>query len=464
MTKMMQTISPIDNSIYVERPYTTFSETEKVSTQSKTAQLSWQQSSLEQRAEICSKAIDYFLQHKSEIAAEICTQMGRPLQYCPGEINGLEERGRHLIAIAKEALADLTPEANPGFTRFVRREPLGVVLIIAPWNYPYLTAVNSIIPAIMSGNAVILKHSSQTPLCAERFAKAFEYAGLPKDVFQFIHCSHEVTSQLIESRAIDFIAFTGSVNAGANIEKLTAGQFIGRGLELGGKDPAYVRADADIAYSVEQLVDGAFFNSGQSCCGIERIYVHHSLHDDFLDRYVNLVSQYKLGNPKDPSTTLGPLVKPSAAKFVKKQIDQAISQGATAHIDPALFPLAKDGTPYLAPQVLSKVTHEMAVMKDESFGPVVGIMSVNDDDEAIALMNDSEFGLTASIWTQNEEAALALGARIETGTVFMNRCDYLDPALVWTGVKNTGHGYSLSQYGYHQLTRLKSYHLKSLHL
>jgi acyl-CoA reductase-like NAD-dependent aldehyde dehydrogenase len=387
--------------------------------------------------------------------------MGRPVSQCPGEVGGFEERARHMIATAPQSLEDIAVEPKAGFTRFIRREPLGVVFVMAPWNYPYLTAVNSIVPALMAGNAVILKHSAQTPRCAERFQEAFEAAGLPVGLFQHLHLSHENALRLIRHDDIDFVAFTGSVPAGHAVQEAAAKRFIGLGLELGGKDPGYVRPDANLAHAVETLVDGAFFNSGQSCCGIERIYVHETVYEDFLAGAVELVRGYRLGNPLEPETNLGPMVRSAAADFVRGQVAEAVAAGAGALIDPADFPADQEATPYLAPQLLTGVDHSMRVMTEETFGPVVGIMKVASDEEAIGLMNDSAFGLTASIWTDDEAAAIAIGDRVETGTWFMNRCDYLDPALAWTGVKDSGRGCTLSRVGYEQLTRPKSFHLKT---
>jgi acyl-CoA reductase-like NAD-dependent aldehyde dehydrogenase len=354
----------------------------------------------------------------------------------------------------------VVPPRKPGFTRFVRREPLGVVLVIAPWNYPYLTAVNAVVPAILAGNAVILRHSAQTPLCAERFDEAFRAAGLPSGVFQVLHCGHESALRLIASEGIDFVAFTGSVDGGHAVSRAAASRFIGLGLELGGKDPAYVRPDARLDDTVAQLVDGAFFNAGQSCCGIERIYVHADVYEPFVAAYAEGVRAYRLGDPLDPATTLGPMVRASAAEFVRDQIAEALAQGAAGLIDPRAFARDAAGTPYLAPQVLVDVDHSMRVMTEESFGPVVGIARVASDAEAVARMNDSAFGLTASVWTQDEAAGLALGAEVETGTLFVNRCDYLDPMLAWTGVKDSGRGCTLSRIGFEQLTRPKSFHAR----
>jgi acyl-CoA reductase-like NAD-dependent aldehyde dehydrogenase len=352
----------------------------------------------------------------------------------------------------------MRPE-KAGFTRYITREALGTVMVIAPWNYPFLTAVNSIVPGLMAGNAIILKHASQTLLVGERFAAAAESAGLPADLFQNLVLGHADTEKLIASGQIDHINFTGSVEGGRRIEKAAAGTFATLGLELGGKDPAYVRADADLDNAVENLVDGSFFNSGQSCCGVERIYVHEAVYGSFVERFIDNAKGWTLGNPLDPDTIVGPMARGNFADHVRQQTDEAIRGGATRHLN-SRHDLDTPGSPYLAPEVLTNVNHQMSVMREESFGPVVGIMKVADDAEAVTLMNDSPYGLTASIWTQDIDAAARLGAQVETGTVFANRCDYLDPALVWTGVKDTGKGGALSEIGYANLTQPKSYHLK----
>ena len=462
MSERIRVVSPVDGRIVAERPLAGDAEIAALLARAGAAQQSWRATPLAERQARVSAFVDAAEARAAEIAQELTLQMGRPIAHSPGEVRGLAERARAMTALAGEALADVVPAAKHGFTRFVRREPLGVVLVIAPWNYPYLTAVNSVVPAILAGNAVILRHSSQTPLCAERFAEAFRAAWLPDGVFQVLHTDHERTLRLVGSPGIDFVAFTGSVDGGHAVQRAAAGRFIGTGLELGGKDPAYVRPDANLEYSVEQLVDGAFFNAGQSCCGIERIYVHADVYPRFVDAYVAGVRAYRLGDPLDPATTLGPLVRASAAALVREQTAEAVAAGARALIDPRSFPRDAVGTPYLAPQVLVDVDHSMRVMTEESFGPVVGIARVASDDEAVARMNDSAFGLTASIWTQDEDAGIALGARVETGTLFVNRCDYLDPMLAWTGVKDSGRGCTLSRVGYEQLTRPKSFHAKRI--
>lgn len=462
MSDVIKLISPVDGSVYAERPALDGAAVEKVVSAARTAQPGWAALPIAERVAYCEKALEALKSMNDEVVQELAWQMGRPTRY-GGELGGTIERTEYCARTAAEALADIERTDKPGFKRYLKRVPLGIVMVIAPWNYPFMTAINTIMPALMAGNVIVLKHAAQTLLVGERLAKAFEMAGLPKGVFQNIVLTHAGTEKLLGSGVIDHVNFTGSVAGGRAIEKALAGTFATLGLELGGKDPAYVRVDADLDYAIGNLVDGAFFNSGQCCCGIERVYVHESLYDRFVDGFVDLTSQYKLGNPLDEATTLGPMAQTRFADWVREQTQEALRKGAKAHIDTSKFAEDKEGTPYLAPQVLTNVNHQMSVMREESFGPVVGIMKVRDDEEALQLMNDSPYGLTASIWTEDVNAAAQIGDRVETGTVFMNRCDYLDPALVWTGVKDTGKGAALSEIGFHNLTRPKSFHFRVEH-
>jgi len=461
MAEKITCISPVDGRVYASRPVASRKQIARTFAAARAAQQKWKRLPLAERAAYCTAAVDAMVAMTDEIVPELAWQMGRPIRYGAGEVRGFEERARYMIAIAGQALADIDPGPKEGFVRYIRRDPLGVVLTLAPWNYPYLTAVNSVIPALMASNTVVLKHAASTLLVAERFQQAFDRAKLPEGVFQHLVLSHPQVGAVIRDRLADMVCFTGSVAGGKAMEDAAAGLFINVGLELGGKDPAYVRPDANMAHAVENLVDGSFFNSGQSCCAIERIYVHKKVWDEFLDGFVDLTRKYVLGSPLEQATTLGPMVRPEAAAFVRKQIASAVRAGARAHIDPRTFPMDQARTPYMAPQVLTNVTHKMSVMMDESFGPVIGLMKVSDDKEAVALMNDSPYGLTAAVWTEDVDAAQAIGREIETGTLFMNRCDYLDPALTWTGVKDTGRGATLSKVGYEALTRPKSYHLRT---
>jgi len=453
--------SPIDGSVVAERTLADDAHVERVLSQAAAAQQQWRNIPLAERSALCEAMVAWLEAHVDDIAPEITLQMGRPIRYTPNEIlRGAQERARHMMGIAEENLADISVPHTDGFTKFIRREPVGTVLIVAPWNYPYLTAINSLVPALLAGNTIIMKHASQTLLCAERFSQACEAVGFPPGAFQHIHASHSHVEKMISDSRINFVVFTGSVNGGAAMERAAAGRFIGVGTELGGKDPSYVRADTNLELAIAENVDGAFFNSGQSCCGIERIYVHQSVYQQFVDGFVDLTRQYVLGNPLDATTTIGPMVNTAAAQFVRDQVTAALASGATSLVSESHFAASADNSPYMGPTVLTNVNHSMSVMRDESFGPVIGIMSVSSDDEAIALMNDSPFGLTCSIWTQDITAAEHIGNHLQTGTVFMNRCDYVDPALVWTGVKDTGSGIALSSLGFSPYLRPKSFHLK----
>ena len=462
MTRRIQTYSPVDGSIYVERIQADSKQIDATLAQAQVAQRAWRGVGRADRIRALEAFVDAFVAEKKAIAEELTWQMGRPLAQTPGEVGGFEDRARTMLALAPDALADVVPPSKPGFERFIRREPLGVVLCLAPWNYPYLCAVNAVVPALAAGNAVVLKHSDQTPLCAERIVAAGARAGLPKGLLQFLHCSHDQVAQVIRDPRIDFVAFTGSVEGGRAVSEAAAGRFIGVGLELGGKDPAYVRADADLDHAIPNLVEGVCFNSGQSCCGVERIYVHEDVYDRVVEGYVAHLKGYCLGNPLDPQVDLGPLVRASAADHVRRQIGQAIDRGARNLVDPRHFAAHQDVGAYLAPQVLVDVDHDMDLMREETFGPAVGIMRVRSDQEALRLMNDNRFGLTASVWTEDLDVAQALGEQLETGTVFMNRCDYLDPELAWVGVKDSGRGCTLSRIGFEHLTRPKSFHLRQL--
>ncbi len=457
MTNTVKCISPIDGSLYAERPVLQQEAALEAVMRAKAAQVAWAARPLSERIALVQAGVAAVGEMNDQIVPELAHQMGRPIRY-GGEFGGFDERASHMADIAVDALAPIIVEESDAFTRKIKRVPHGVVLVVAPWNYPYMTAVNSVVPALIAGNSVMLKMASQTLLVGERMAAAFHTAGIPEDVFQNVFLDHGTTAALIAAKSFGFVNFTGSVGGGMAIETAAAGTFTGVGLELGGKDPGYVMEDADLDAAVDTLIDGAMFNSGQCCCGIERIYVVESLFDAFVEKAVAIVNGYKLGDPMNPETTLGPMAHVRFADEVRAQTAEAIADGATALIDPALFP--NDHDAYLMPQILVDVNHNMRVMRDESFGPVVGIMKVKDDAEAIKLMNDSEFGLTASLWTRDYARAESIADQIDTGTVFTNRCDYLDPALCWTGCKNTGRGGGLSIIGYHNLTRPKSYHIK----
>ena len=451
-------ISPIDGEIFAKRNTLSLKDAKDKVQLLRVAQKAWSARPLAERISLVMDGVDAIGKMNEQIVPELAQMMGRPIRY-GGEFGGFKERAQYMSEIAEQALQDIEISNDSSFKRYIKRIPHGLVLVVAPWNYPYMTAINTIAPALIAGNVVALKHATQTLLVGERLVDAFISAGIPKDVFINMYLDHDTTSRLIEENSFDFVNFTGSLRGGIEMERAAAGTFTPVGTELGGKDPGYVMEDADLDAAVETLIDGAMFNSGQCCCGIERIYVVESLYEKFLQKAINIVENYKLGNPLEPETTIGPMANKRFSDEVRLQINEAVELGATAHIE--VFKNDDAGT-YVTPQILTGVDHNMRIMKDETFGPVVCIMPVSSDEEAISLMNDSEFGLTASLWTKDVGRAEKIADQIETGTVFLNRADYLDPALCWTGCKNTGSGGGLSIIGYHNLTRPKSYHLKKV--
>jgi len=451
-------ISPINGEIFAKRNTLSLKVAQEKVQLLRAAQKAWSARPLAERISLVMEGVDAVGKMDDQIVPELAQMMGRPIRY-GGEFGGFKERAQYMSEIAEQALQDIEISNDSSFKRYIKRIPHGLVFVVAPWNYPYMTAINTIAPALIAGNVVALKHATQTLLVGERLVDAFISVGIPEDVFINMYLDHDTTSRLIEENSFDFVNFTGSLRGGIEMERAAAGTFTPVGTELGGKDPGYVMEDADLDAAVETLIDGAMFNSGQCCCGIERIYVVESLYEKFLQKAINIVENYKLGNPLEPETTIGPMANKRFSDEVRLQINEAVELGATAHIE--VFKNDDAGT-YVTPQILTGVDHNMRIMNDETFGPVVCIMPVSSDEEAISLMNDSEFGLTASLWTKDVGRAEKIADQIETGTVFLNRADYLDPALCWTGCKNTGSGGGLSIIGYHNLTRPKSYHLKKV--
>ncbi|GAA6058365.1 hypothetical protein JCM3770_005274 [Rhodotorula araucariae] len=466
----LTTISPVDGQPVATREYPrTVAQLDDAVTAAHTAHRQWRNLPLADRIHTVARAVDSLTSRALELGPELTAQMGRPARYTAAEFATFKDRASWLLAHAHGALADESVDQGrpDGFTRLIRRAPVGVCLLVGAWNFPYMITVNALIPALVAGNAVILKPSPQTPLVAERIQESFEAAGLPAGLLQTLHLTPPQMDYLVAHPLVPFISFTGSVANGKRVEKTAAlaaekgNGFKMVGLELGGKDAAYVRADCDPAYAAENIVDGAMFNSGQSCCGVERVYVHESIYDRFVEEAVKVVKDYKLGDPREQETTLGPVISLRSAATIREHIAEAVEKGATALIDEALFPAAREGTPYVAPQVLVGVDHGMRVMTEETFGPVMGVMKVKDDDEALRLINDSPFGLTCSVWTKDTDAYYALVDDIDAGTVYLNRADYLDPALAWTGFKESGRGISLSRYGFDAVTKAKSLHLRN---
>jgi acyl-CoA reductase-like NAD-dependent aldehyde dehydrogenase len=453
----------VDNPFTLEeaarRPYADGAAIDRVLDAARSAARTWAKSPLSERIALCTRAIFEMEVQRETIAADITRMMGKPLRQARNEVAGMAKRARHMISIAETSLADTVLPLD-GFERRIVRAPLGVVLALPAWNYPLLTAVNVAIPAVLAGNALILKHSPRSPLCGEHFAEAFQRAGAPPSLVQALHADYPTTESICGDARIDHVAFTGSVYGGHRIYAAAATKrFVDVGLELGGKDGAYVAGDADFDKAVDGIVDGACYNAGQSCCAIERAYVHASLYDRFVEAALALMKQYKLGDPTEEGVNMGPIAQPWHPAFIEKQIDQARERGAKVLLGGKQTQVGGRGR-FFEPTLLVDCDASLDVMRVETFGPVLPIVRVGTDEEALARINDSDLGLTAAIYTRDVERAGRMARDLEVGTVMMNQCDTLDPALPWTGVKDSGKGSSLSSLGFLHLTRPKAYNFK----
>jgi acyl-CoA reductase-like NAD-dependent aldehyde dehydrogenase len=457
-TSLINLVNPATEEIFRAVEPTSEAELAAVLERMRAAQLKWRDVPVRERVEICREFVGAFRAAKESVALDITRQMGKPLVQARREVDTTLDRAETMLRLAEPALRDDALPAKEGFHRFIRHEPLGIVLDIPAWNYPLLIAVNVVVPALLAGNAVLIKHSRLTPLCGDAFVDAFRKTSLPPDLVASVHVGHATVGRLVERRAVDFISFTGSVEGGREVYRQASAQLLDMGLELGGKDPALVLEDANFDFAVSNLVDGAFYNAGQSCCAVERIYVMRPLFSRFVDAYVGDVKKYRVGNPEDAATDIGPLAQRKAVELIESQIHQAVSRGARV-----LTGGERERGPgyFFQPTVLTGVDHGMSVMMEESFGPVIGIMPVDSEEEAVSLMNDSPYGLTASIWTEDVARGETLAGRTAAGTVYVNRCDYLDPELAWVGIKDSGHGCTLSHLGFLHLTRPKSFHIRT---
>ncbi|CAF9913901.1 hypothetical protein IMSHALPRED_001474 [Imshaugia aleurites] len=461
-TEVITTISPSTNKPILTRHGLTDSEVALLTALSTQAFNGFRLKPLEDRQVIVKRALKLISDRQDVLARELTEQMGRPIAYTAKEITTAVARGEYLLRISSDALKDTQGEPEKGFKRYIRKVPVGPVLILFAWNYPYLILVNSLIPALLAGNSVIIKPSPQTPTIVEHVQEIFAEAGLPDKVIQYFHCgSLTRLESVVRSPQINLICFTGSVAGGLQVQRAASDRVVPVALELGGKDPAYVRDDVDVKWAAEEIVDGAVFNSGQSCCSIERVYVADNIHDAFVSAVQDVLKGYKLGDPFDQSTNVGPVVSKKSAETIKAHIKDAIDKGAkdlTPENESFASPPACGN--YIRPTLLINVTHDMDVMTDETFGPIIPVMRVGNDEEALHLMNASEFGLTASIWTKDTARGEELAEHMEAGTVFVNRCDFPSPDLAWTGWKNSGKGVTLSKFGFEQFVKLKSFHVK----
>lgn len=419
----------------------------------------WRASGVGERLSLCERAVGRMEERAEAIATDITRMMGKPTAQARGEVKTMAARARSMMAIAEGALADVVLPEVASFERRIVREPLGVVLDLPAWNYPLLTAINCIVPAVVAGNAVVVKHSPRSPLCGEHFARAFAEAGAPEHLVQAIQCDHATSERMVADTRVDHVVFTGSIFGGHRIVEAAARRFLHPCLELGGNDPAYVAPDCDLARTVENVVDGAMYNAGQSCCAVERVYVHRSLYRRFLEMAEPLVRSYVLGDPSSETTTLGPIAQPHHVAELQELVDDARSRGARVIAGGHRIRVEGRGR-FFEATLVADGDHSMKLFQGESFGPILPLMPVDSDEEAIRLMNDSRLGLTASVWTTDRDRGSRFARSLQCGTVFMNRCDYLDPALPWSGWKDSGRGASLGALGFDGLTRPKAVHFR----
>ena len=444
-TSTLKTISPIDGSIYVERPLATSNEIDQALAMARSAQRDWQSINLNERAAICERAVQYFENHRQQIAEEISRQMGRPIAFAAGEISGLAERARHMISIAPQALQDIVPEATPSFKRYIRHQPLGVVFTVAPWNYPLLTTVNSVFPAIMAGNSVILKPSEETPLVADLLVKILNET-LPEGVLQIAHGGGDVGEALVKSN-INMIAFTGSLQTGRNIMANAAPQLKRLVMELGGNDPMIVLEDADIFAAAQFAVASSFENAGQMCTSTERVYVDAKIADQFEQAVVSIASQYKVGSWRDSRVNIGPLVNKKQHAKVVSHIEDALEKGA--HL---LFGDKKPLAPFIQPTVISNINPSMKIESEETFGPVVAIDRFAAVDDAIARANDSIYGLGAVVFGKADAKKVA--QQLQAGMIGINQGVGAGGDAPWVGAKQSGFGFHGSADGHRQFAQV----------
>lgn len=458
---VIEVVSPIDGAKMAVGATASTGEVECALAQGEQAYSGWKRSSNEERARLVTALADELIRRKDDLARALTRSIGRPATQADETA-----RFKTVTLTQIEALSQVGEEKYPSdgsITRFTRRSPQGVHLSIAPWNYPVGLLPWLIVTPILAGNTVILKHAAQTTEVGRIVAEAYAAIKGPRGVLQVLELSHDQVDGIIRSGRVKGVNFIGSVAGGLAIHRSAAGTLTHVHLELGGKDPAYIRPDANLDVAIADIADGCFSNAGQSCCSVERIYVHEAIRDEFVERFKEEMKKYKVGNPNDPAATVGPVVKKSAADFIRQQVAEAVEKGATAYSEPALdLSSVADRSCYLEPTLLIDVNESMSVMQEETFGPLACIQVVKSDEEAIRLMNDNQYGLTAGVWTEDTEAGLRIVDQLEAGTVFINRCDHADLYLPWGGQKMSGLGRGNGKEGLLGVMDVKSFHVRTL--
>jgi acyl-CoA reductase-like NAD-dependent aldehyde dehydrogenase len=424
------------------------------------AQPGWAARPLAERIEILRTFRGWAVSRFDELADILTSETGKPISQSRNELNGLLPRVDFFLDEAERTLADevVLDAPGEGLREVISHEPLGVIANISAWNYPYFVGSNVFVPALLAGNAVVYKPSEFATLTGLAIASMLNEAGVPIDVFSVVVGDGPVGAELL-SHSLDGVFFTGSYATGRRIAESVAASLTRVQLELGGKDPVYVCDDVDVAIAAEGLADGAFYNNGQSCCSVERIYVHERIYDDFVDRFVATVDGFTMGDPTDEATYLGPLTRAAQLDVLEAQVADAVAKGATVRTGGSRVERA--GGTWFAPTVLTAVTSDMAVMREESFGPIIGIQAVADDAEALARMNDTDYGLTAGVYATDQDRATALLRQVRAGSAYWNCCDRVSPRLPWSGRGNSGMGSTLSTYGILTFVQPKAYHLRS---
>jgi len=425
-------------------------------TAARKAQSAWAAVPLAERIVMLQRFRQLIMAETDTLARTLTAEVGKPIRQSRNELAGLLPRIDFFLTQAAATLATEDVFNEAGMHERISHEPLGVVANISAWNYPYFVGANVFVPALLTGNAVLYKPSEFATLTGLHIARLLHAAGVPRDVFVPLVGAGDVGAALL-AQPIDGLFFTGSHATGQRIAQALAPRLVKLQLELGGKDPTYVRADADAKTAAESLADGAMYNNGQSCCSVERIYVHESLHDEFIGHFVAAVAGFKVGDPMDESTYFGAITRAAQLDVIDDQVADARARGAKLHCGGHRFPGPGNG---YAATVFSEVDHTMALMREESFGPLIGIQRVRDDDEAVALMNDTRYGLTAGIYSLDEARSRDLLARVNAGSVYWNCCDRVSPRLPWSGYGDSGLGLTLSTYGIQAFTRSKAWHLR----
>jgi acyl-CoA reductase-like NAD-dependent aldehyde dehydrogenase len=453
----MQVIDPATGTAVADVATTAPAEVADAYDRARAAQPAWTEVPLSERLAVLARFRAGVVERRDQLAADLTRETGKPITQAGNELDGVVPRLDFFAEHAAAVLGDETVLDEVGLREVISHEPLGVVANISAWNYPWFVGTNVFVPALLAGNAVLYKPSELASLTGTHIAELWWEAGVPAEVFALLVGGGEVGAAALAT-GIDGVFFTGSHATGQRIAAEVAPSLAVVQLELGGKDPVYVADDVDVAAAAESLADGAFYNTGQSCCSVERIYVHEAVHEAFVEHLVATVEAFVVGDPTDDTTYIGPLTRPQQAAVLEAQVDDAVARGAVVRTGG--HRLDRPGT-WFAPTVITGATNAMAVMRDESFGPIIGIAVVAGDDEALALMNDTDYGLTAGVYTADEERARAILRRVDAGSAYWNCCDRVSPRLPWSGRGHSGIGSTLSTAGIAAFTRPKAWHLRS---